>query len=237
MEQIENLARTLHGSITNDVHKVKNIERKHPGEVAAELQDLREDLTKNEGRASELVVHIEVERERHTEEQIRIGNLENLVCGMDDNIKKLNGKLQEHEKEHSVLQNELSRLKNSLHTGQIAYQFEKDLAKYIYPDGKKFGSRQVFTKMKDWLENKKNTPQGREAEKKWNALKTEFKWSTEHENVFFKLLRSRIEFAHPTVDWNLARAQIPDNFTEQEKNCIIDIIAITERVNEMMANA
>ena len=238
MENIASLATTLRGSIENDVHKVENIEiieREHPGEAATELEDLKEDLLINEGRAREIVDNISTE-------QIRFKELQSMVFGLNGEMKKLNGKLQEHEKKHSELQddhektkNELSRLVNSLHTGQIAFDFEKDLAKYIYPDGKKFGSRKIFTEMKKWLESKKDTRQGKEAKKKWNALEKEFSWSTEHENVFFKLLESRKTSAHPIVDWNLARSRIPDNFTEQERKCIDDIIAITKHVNELMA--
>lgn len=88
-----------------------------------------------------------------------------------------------------------------------------------------------------WLENKKHTPQGIEAYNKWDALVREFSWSRGHENVFQKLLESRREFSHPTVNLDVVESKIPtDNFTDQEKKCIEDIISITKRVNELMSN-
>ena len=130
----------------------------------------------------------------------------------------------------------LAQTENHLHTGQIAYEFEKELATYIYPVRKKFRSRGIFTNMKKWLENKKHTPQGSEANKKWDALMREFSWSHKHENVFRKLLESRREFAHPAVNFDVAESKIPDTFTDQEKKCIQDIISITKRVNELMSD-
>lgn len=230
MDTISNLAVYLRGSIANDVHRVENIEkieREHPGEAATELQDLKEDLIKNEGTAKEIVKHIKVEKGHHTEDQIRIGTLEDVVFRLDDEIKELKA-----EKEETKTR--LTHMENYLETGQIAFLFENDLAKYIYPHDKKFGSRRIFTNMKTWLEKKKDTPEGSEANKKWNDLKAEFSWSAEHENVFFKLLESRRRFAHPTVNLEVAGSRIPDNFTNQEKKCIEDIVAIAKRVNELM---
>ena len=122
----------------------------------------------------------------------------------------------------------------SLETGQIAFDFEKDVAKYIYPDGKKFGSRQIFTNMKKWLEKKKGTPQGDEAKTRWNDLQREFSWSDEHEGVFLKLLKHRRIIAHPVVDREGVQSRFPDDFTDQERQRIQDIIDMTERVNELM---
>ena len=218
MDTISHLAASLHGSIANDVQKVQEIEqieREHPGQAATELQDLREDLIENERKADTIVVRVEIERKRHTEEQIRMGNLEAALFRVDDELKKL---------------------KNHLHTGQIAYEFEKDLATYIYPDGKKFGSRRIFTNMKSWLENKRHTPLGIEANNKWDALVEEFSWSRGHEDVFRKLLKSRREFAHPTVNLDVAESRVPDSFTDQEKEFIQDIISITKRVNELITD-
>lgn len=128
----------------------------------------------------------------------------------------------------------LKELETTLHTGQIAFDFEKDLATYIYPHDKKFGSRKIFTNMKKWLEDKKDTVQGREANDKWDSLKDEFSWSDKHERVFFKLLDSRKKSAHPKVDRDAIQSQIPDDFNDEEKKCINDIMNIIEIVNELM---
>ena len=136
--------------------------------------------------------------------------------------------------DHEQTKNKLKEIESTLHTGQIAFDFEKDLATYIYPHDKKFGSRKIFTNMKKWLEDKKDTVQGREANEKWDALKDEFSWSSEHEQVFFKLLESRKKGAHPDVDHNAILSQIPEDFNDKEKKCIKDIINIIEKVNELM---
>ena len=136
--------------------------------------------------------------------------------------------------DHEITKNKLKEIEDALKTGQIAFNFEKDLATYIYPHDKKFGSTKIFTNMKRWLEEKKNTPQGQEANGKWNALKKEFSWTSEHERVFFKLLESRKEFAHPSLDRDVAHSQIPDCYTDEEKKCIKDIVNMVERVNILM---
>ena len=81
---------------------------------------------------------------------------------------------------------------------------------------------------------KKDTPEGRKSNRIWNDLQKELFWSDEHENVFFKLLQFRRKFAHPEVDLEEIRTQIPDDFTDEEKKRIQDIISMTEKVNELM---
>ncbi len=88
--------------------------------------------------------------------------------------------------------------------------------------------------MKRWLEDKKDTLQGREANERWNALQGEFSWTEEHERVFFKLLESRKEFAHPVLGRDATESQIPDDYTDDEKKCIKDIVDMVERVNILM---
>lgn len=109
MHTISHLA-SLRGSIANDVRKVKKIEREHPGEAATELQDLREDLIQNEGRAETIVEYVEIEWNRHTQEQIRMGKLEATLSRVDDELKKLKS-------DHEETKRRLARTENHLHTG------------------------------------------------------------------------------------------------------------------------
>ena len=63
MNIFSHLATILHGCTANDVRKVtkiEQIERQHPGGVVMGLQDLRQDLVQNEGRAEKIVEHVEV---------------------------------------------------------------------------------------------------------------------------------------------------------------------------------
>ena len=178
----------------------------------------------------------------------RIEKLEENVQGLDTQLTLIQTDLKETRNELTETQNRLTEalndheqtktklkeIESTLHTGQLAFDFEKDLATYIYPHDKKFGSRKIFTNMKKWLEDKKDTLQGREANEKWDSLKDEFSWSSEHERVFFKLLESRKKGAHPEVDHDAILSQIPKDFNDDEKKRIKDIINIIERVNELM---
>ena len=240
----ENLAKDLHGSLEENVHEVK-VKRQHTGEAATALEDVKKRKIKNKEQAWEIVDTISTQQKQFEELPIMVRRMnDDIKVLQNDNKelrndnKKMNDEIKELRNDNESIKTRLTWLENSLHAGQIAYDFENDLAKYIYPEGTNIESSQIFTNMKKWLENEKRTKEGKESNEKWNELMNkEFKWSPKHENVFFKLVKSRIKLAHPKVDWNLARSRIPDDYTEQEKNYIIDIIAITERVNELMANA
>lgn len=132
------------------------------------------------------------------------------------------------------IQNDFLEMKGALQTGQLVYNFEKDLAKYIYPPGQKIGSQKIFTTMKEWLEEMKGTDKGDKANKKWNDLKREFSWSRAHENLCFKLVKSRLIVAHPSVHLGLVRSHMDERFTDEENKCIEDIINMTDRVNDLM---
>ena len=156
-----------------------------------------------------------------------------LVITRNELIEKLNV-LTETRNDQKRTEYKLKELEITLQTGQIAFNFEKDLATYIYPHDKKFGCRKIFTNMKKWLEDKKGSMQGREANEKWTKLKEEFSWSDEHEKVFFKLLEYRRGCAHPAVDRDKVQSQIPDDFTDEDKAYTKVIIDMIERVNELM---
>ena len=200
-------------------------------------QKIEDELTKdkeilqNLGKVCESV-KINGQEKLQLEEEIRnlkrkVAELEEDVRRKDEEIKRLNIEVERHE-------NKFKEMENSLRTGQIAFQFEKDLAKYIYPHDKKFSSRKIFTNMKTWLEEKKDTQQVREANRRWKELQDEFSWSSEHEEVFFKLLEFRREFAHPALDQNIAQFSIPNCFTDKEKKCIEVINKLIERVSELL---
>ena len=93
----------------------------------------------------------------------------------------------------------MTELESSLHTGQIAYNFENDLAKYIYPASMIYGSRKIFTTMKQWLDHKQDTPKWQEVNAKWTSVKEQGMWLDEYDDVFVKLVKSRIKIAHPKI--------------------------------------
>ena len=230
--EVLHLAEKLCSRIKDRIEKTEYVERAYVGDVTSKikLQDLKSEMIKDREIAENMVQEIKKSNEplnpkRKKELEDKIKELEEKITEQDDKIKDLETKL-------SAVQADLDELKNSLRTGQLSFDFEKDLATYIYPEGKKIGSRKIFSAMKSWLKKKKHTSQGQASNKKWNDLKTQFSWSEKHEQVFFKLLEYRREFAHPVRDAD--EFQIPDDFTNEEKMCIRTINNMIERVNELM---
>ena len=253
------LAPSILEQFTKQIDQIRSIKRRSSGQKIEELDELLRDVSKNKDDTEQMIddigksnvlnserqatlekkLRILKENESHYER--RIAQLEGMIFKQDGRIEKLEENVQGYhtqltltQSKLTVTENKLKEIESILHTGQIAFDFEKDLATYIYPHDKKFGSRKIFTNMKKWLEDKKDTVQGREAKEKWNALKDEFSWSSEHERVFFKLLEFRKKGAHPDVDHDAIQSQIPEEFNDEEKKCIKDIISIVERVNELM---
>ena len=114
---------------------------------------------------------------------------------------------------------ELMKMKTDLHIGQTTYNFERDLASYIYPRGAApTYDRQIFTNLMTWLWVNRKTQAGREANKKWTALKTQFGWSYKHRKVFFDMLECRRKAAHPQPP-NLGLS-IPERFNVDERRLI-----------------
>ncbi|CAB3981168.1 Hypothetical predicted protein [Paramuricea clavata] len=128
------------------------------------------------------------------------------------------------------MQNEFRETKAALHTGQTAYNFEMDLAAYIYPPGTVIRHGRIFTRLMDWLRDNRNTPEGREGIRRWEELKIRFGWSDNtHKSVFFKMLRCRQAYAHPIVNYAL---QTSGNFTRTEARHVEDIRQMTIWLNE-----
>ena len=243
------------------IDKITDIKRRSGGQKLG-LEELLCDVTKSRDDTKQMIkdidesVELNSEKKARLEEKIRmheeneslfhrkIAELEGVIFKQDERIKKIEEDVQGLGTQLTLAQSrlddqeqtktKLKELESTLHIGQLAFDFEKDLATYIYPHDKKFGSRKIFTNMKKWLEDKKDTIQGREANEKWDSLKDEFSWSSEHEEVFFKLLEFRKKSAHPKVDRDAIQSQIPGNFNDEEKKCINDIMNIIERVNELM---
>ena len=224
------LATDLYERVMKQIDKAEYIEQQNVGQVTPEMRDLKNELIENK----EIIKKIKESAEMNPKEG---GMLEKKIRELEEKIKELQQKLKRLEDENKNLRDKVAEHDirfADLETGQIAFDFEKDVAKYIYPDGKKFGSQQIFTKMQKWLEDKQDTSERHKANTKWNELQSEFSWSDKHEGVFFKLLKHRRGIAHPVVDRKAVQSRFPDDFTDQEKKCIKDIIAMTERVNELM---
>ncbi len=153
---------------------------------------------------------------------------------ISERIERLEQSKQEFKTEMAGMQNqinELMKMKTALHTGQTAYNFEKDLATYIYPPGTPITHGRIFTTLMNWLQEKRDTPEGREENKKWDKLQSEcgFQWSRRHRGVFHEMIKCRNNPAHPDVDYELP---IPEKFSGIEKKCLEDIRKMTIRLNK-----
>ena len=148
------------------------------------------------------------------------------VEGVETRIARLEDRF---ESRMAEMQCELLQMKKALHTGQTAYNFEKDLAAYIYPPGTSIKHGRIFTTLMDWLRDNRETPQGRESNRKWEEFKIQFHWSPGHKKVFFKMLKCRQTYAHPEVDFTFP---IPANFTEMEETQAHDIRDMAIWLNE-----
>ena len=170
------------------IDKITDIKRRSGGQKLG-LEELLCDVTKSRDDTKQMIkdidesVELNSEKKARLEEKIRmlegneslfhrkIAELEGVIFKQDKRIKKLEEDVQGLGTQLTLAQSrlddqeqtktKLKELESTLHIGQLAFDFEKDLATYIYPHDKKFGSRKIFTNMKKWLEDKKDTIQGR----------------------------------------------------------------------------
>lgn len=113
---------------------------------------------------------------------------------------------------------ELMKMKTDLHMGQVACNFERDLACYIYPRGtpRTYDDRRIFSNLMKWLQENKKNPNGQEPNKRWDDLVNEFGWTDRHKSVFLKMVGWRNQAAHPRfVDLGLP---IADRFEVDERS-------------------
>ncbi|CAB4024975.1 Hypothetical predicted protein [Paramuricea clavata] len=231
MAALLSCATEIRNGIQTHIKKTENIEkiieRKHGRTEMQEtsIPSLKYDLRRSKRKADEMITEV---KRMKTEETDRITRLEQHVEQTKEGFKT---EMAVMRNQLTDTQNELMEMKTALHTGQTAYNFEKDLATYIYPPGTSITFGRIFSTMMKWLQDNKDTPEGREGNKKWNALKRKFKWSNKHEQVFFKMLKCRRKPAHPKVDYKLP---IPDNFSKDEERYVEDIRKMTIRVNELV---
>ena len=154
--------------------------------------------------------------------------LEKMIDDYAENVRKLNNRLESVEKN-------LTKMEDKLNSGQIAFNFEQDVAKYILPADVKFGSMGAFQKMVEWLEENKYSKEGKEARREWENLQGLVDWSDRHVQLLRKLKKLRIPYAHPVIhDYGKVRAKTLENLDEQEKKCLDDLITVIKVVNERM---
>ena len=235
--------------LQSHIRKVKIIQQQYDGQPIVGLQELLSGLIENRNESEEIIRQLNSEK-YHPEEmrkiQDKIRILEEKEKDYQKKIEKLmkdnesfktqltatQTQLTATQTQLTATQTELTEFKSALHTRQIACQFENDLAKYIYPATKKYGSREIFTKMRKWVNNEEDeTPERLEAEEKWKGLKRKYSWLDEYNNVFDKLIKSGNTIAHPKV---LDSTTALTSRSELEKRCIEAMKGMTDEVNKLM---
>ena len=195
------------GTHVQTIESIGNILKKTPRSAATDqvktmIPDFDTGLRGTKRKAEEMVTAVEISE---TDASQRFTSLEAQMQEMQSQL------------------NDLMETKAYLHIGQTAYDFENDLAGYIYPPEKvrTYNDRQIFSNLMKWLKENGNKPVGREPNEKWESLKKEFAWTRKHERVFLKMLKFRIAAAHPQpVNFEVS---IPDKFTADEKSLVKDI--------------
>ena len=207
----------------NDAERIEIATRqRYGGRAVRQMPEFRYELRGTKRKADELV--LEAGR-RESDISCRMARLEQTVQQNQNQMQAMRRQI-----------NELMEMKTDLHTGQTAYNFERNLASHIYPPGTaRTYDRRIFSNLMKWLHDNKNTRDGREANKRWNALVIEFGWSDRHKSAFFKMLKCRREAAHPhPVDPTLSISQ---RFNDNERELVEVICKMTDKLNNLLQNA
>ena len=238
--EIHGSAARIYKRLESHIKQVQNIQQRCNGETTVALQALLCELTESKNETEEMLRQTNCEKfgseeKRKLLEKIEIleekekGYQQQLVL-LEKKIAKLMEDNESFKAQLTATQTELTKFKSALHARQFAYDFENDLAKYIYPATEKYGSRQIFTKMRQWVNKEEDTPERREAKAKWDDLKRDCSWSDEYNEVFDELVKSGNTIAHPEVDSTTAVTSRSD----LEKRCIEAMKRLSDKVNELM---
>ena len=210
----------------------EKIEQKFSKEAVKDipLPVLKEDLKKTQKQADKMKEKV---KKAETEVSGRMSRLEQTLEQSTQEFITQMTKMQKQLDDTQSTVRDLQNMKQNLHTGQTAYDFESYLCTYIYPKGMSATHDQKLTTLMKWLKENEDTPEGREGNRKWKQLTDKHGWKDKtHIPVFFKMLESRLPHAHPTIDYSLP---IPENFhTSEEKKYVNDIRKITIELYELV---
>ena len=113
--------------ISRELYKSDELNGQEKLELEQEVRNLKDKVAELENKMKILEVS-------KVDNQKQVARLEDALRQKDEEITELNENVERHE----IKWNEME---GALQTGQIAFEFEKDLAKYIYPPNKKLLSQ------------------------------------------------------------------------------------------------
>ena len=210
----------ISGRVDTHIHHVRDIETimrlRHGNRRTREttISLLGQNLRRTKRKADAMTAEVET---AETNISGQLAHLQETVQGLQTQMTKIH--------DHTKSQ----KIEAALHTGQTAYNFEKDLAAYIYPPGKAITYGHTFTNLMDWLRKNRKTREGMKGNKKWRTFKKKFGWSHRHKAVFLKMVKCRLTYAHPApIDFTLP---IPGDFSSGEKEHVEDIRKMAKWLN------
>ena len=209
----------------------------------------------------------ELENVKAAKEQLRI-EFDKKTSELSTKNEKLTKKLEDMtkkfeavEKENKELKRSLEELKNSndslkktvdsiseklekkearLQLGQVAWLMEAEIWKAVMLD-EEMGYSGVLRSMNYWLIENCSSPEGKEAQKRWDNLKGKLNWNEKKHRWALKQLKElRLEDAHPRdVDLEDARKELKEgkHFARRDKKTceeIIDMIITARKLNSSM---
>ena len=138
------------------------------------------------------------------------------------------------ERQVFTLNDELTSLREKCRNGHFVVVakdrlqiFEENLAIYIYPRGRMFGKTEIFPKLMNWLNLRRNTPQSVKPNNRWLRVQREVKWKRHHGDVLAKL-RNYLppDITQPVETWS------PVSLTEEDNTCIADLYRVSRLLTE-----
>ena len=139
--------------------------------------------------------------------------------------------------EHKNICEKLECKEARLVLGQVAWLLEAEIWKVVLPN-EKMGITGILNSMERWLKKKKEKPEGKAAQKRWDDLKGKLNWDEDdHKWALGHLKKLRIVDAHPEpVDLEEARKQLKDGeyVADTDKDLceqIIDMVSTARKLN------
>ena len=160
-----------------------------------ELQTINDCFIKHKKMAKEMEDELDKSEKIWDENLKRLDRLEKIVWNLQPKV------------------DELMKKNGNLEIARITNNFGYGLAAHIYPPRTKVMFGPIFANLMLWLDESKDTPEGREGNRKWRELKTEFIWLDEHEKVFYKMFTFSKTVDHQKVDFQ-------STLTDREKRYV-----------------
>ena len=217
------LATEIRDGIYHQSKKVNKIEEQYGGESDENVQDIKQSLDKIWKNADDLINEI-IKTRKDVDELIEV-------------IENVGKRLQALEIENASLKERIEKLekdKSLLLARELAYHFEENLARYIYPKHAQYSTICIFSSLQDWLHENRLSSEGKKPNKDWKDITSMFEWLPKHEHMFKKFIAGGVAVAHPKINWRTDELEIPPIFTDEEKECLQKMFLMTKHLHKVI---